>query len=152
VIRALEVCIKTGEPFSKLRTKKPPDYDILQIGLRMDRDALYARADARVDRMIAAGLEDEVRALRESGVDWRQSAMSAVGYRQWQPYFEGTASRDEVIEEIKNQTHSFIRRQETWFRGHDGGAIRWIDVEPGHFESTARAVEKRVRVWLTSAE
>ncbi len=126
IIRALEVTLKTERPFSELRRRKPPPYRVLQIGLTMDRDALYARADARVDAMMEAGLLDEVRGLLEAGYTWEMPAMSALGYQQFQIYFEGEVSLDEVVERIKLDTHDFIRRQYTWFRP-TASDIHWLD-------------------------
>lgn len=127
IIRALEVCLKTGQPFSEQRGRIPPRYNILQLGLTMERTALYARADARVDAMIAAGLRDEVASLLTMGYGWELPAMSGLGYLQFRPYFEEQASLEEVSERIKLDTHDFIRRQYTWFRRKDP-MIHWIDV------------------------
>ncbi len=126
VIRALEVCLKTGRPFSAQRRRVPPPYRVLQVGLTMDRNALYARADARVDRMMKAGLLQEVMWLLERGYDWTLPAMSGLGYIQFRPYFEGRATLAEVVTRIKLATHDFIRRQYTWFRLSDP-AIHWLE-------------------------
>ena len=128
VVRALEVSLKTGQPFSVLRRRTPPPYRILRIGLTMDREALYARADARVDAMIRAGLLDEVRDLLASGYGWELPALSGLGYAQFKPFFAGQASLADVIERIKFDTHDFIRRQYTWFRLNDP-AIRWYQAD-----------------------
>jgi tRNA dimethylallyltransferase len=128
VVRALEVCIKSGQPFSELRRRVPPPYRVLQIGLTMEREALYARADARVDAMIEAGLVEEVRALLDNGYDWSLPSMSGLGYSQLKPYFEGEATLEEAIERIKLDTHDFIRRQYTWFRPNSP-RIHWIDAQ-----------------------
>src|SRR5712692_2940128 len=74
-IRALEVCIQTGQPFSVQRRKTPPPFSVLEIGLTMDRAALYSRLDTRIDQMMAAGLLDEVRALHQRGYSWRLPSM-----------------------------------------------------------------------------
>ncbi len=126
VIRALEVCLKTGRPFSVQRRRVPPPYRVLQVGLTMARAALYARADARVDRMMEAGLLQEVTWLLEHGYDWTLPAMSGLGYIQFRPYFEGRATLAEVVARIKLATHAFIRRQYTWFRPSDP-AIHWLE-------------------------
>jgi tRNA dimethylallyltransferase len=126
VIRALEVCLLTGQPISQQQRKRPPPYRILQIGLTMERAALYARADRRVEAMISAGLEDEVRRLVEAGYGWDLPAMSGLGYAQWRPYFDGRVTLQEVRAEIRRATRRFIRRQYNWFRLSDH-AIRWFD-------------------------
>lgn len=139
VIRAMEVCLKTGRPFSAQRRRIPPPYRVLQIGLTMDRAALYARADARVDRMMAAGLLDEVRGLLDRGYGWQLPAMSGLGYIQFRPYFEGTADLDAVVERIKLDTHAFIRRQYAWFRPK-AEDIHWLDAGQPHREAALAIV------------
>ncbi len=126
VIRALEVCLKTRQPFSTQRRRIPPPYRALHIGLTMERTALYARADARVDAMMAAGLPDEVMALRERGYDWHLPALSSLGYSQFRPYFAGEVTLEDVTERIKLDTHAFIRRQYAWFRSR-ATDIHWLD-------------------------
>ncbi|NLE43593.1 MAG: tRNA (adenosine(37)-N6)-dimethylallyltransferase MiaA [Chloroflexi bacterium] len=143
VVRALEVCLVTGQPISQQQGKRPPPFRILQIGLTMDRELLYARADRRVDEMMAAGLEGEVRELLEQGYGWNLPAMSGLGYGQFRPYVEGRASLQEVVEAIKSETHSFIRRQYNWFRLSDS-AIRWFDVP----ETAVKVVVREVERWL----
>jgi len=126
VIRALEVCIQSGRPFSEQRGKEPPPYSVLRIGLTMDRQALYQRVDARVDRMIAEGLVQEVRRLLERGYDWTLPAMSSLGYLQLKDYLEGNMSVQEAVASIKSETHRFIRHQYNWFRLTDPH-IHWLD-------------------------
>ncbi len=125
VIRALEVTLTTGRPFSALRQRRPPPYRVLLIGLTMEREALYRRADRRVEAMFAAGLEAEVRRLVALGYAWSLPSMAALGYRQFRPYFEGRATLKEVRAAIEAETHRFIRRQYTWFRPLKG--VRWFD-------------------------
>ena len=143
VIRALEVCLITGQPISQQQGKQPPPYRILQVGLTMERAALYARADRRVEAMIAAGLEEEVRRLVEAGYGWDLPAMSGLGYAQFRPYFEGQATLEQVVAEIRRATRRFIRHQYNWFRLNDR-AIRWFDVA----ETTAEQIELAVVEWL----
>ena len=146
VIRALEVCLITGRPISEQQGKQSPPYRILQIGLTMDRDALYARVDRRVEAMMAAGLEDEVRRLVEAGYAWDLPAMSGLGYAQFRPYFEGQATLEEVVVEIERATRRFVRHQYNWFRLTDP-AIRWFDVAGMMVEQ----IERSVRGWLAEA-
>lgn len=126
VVRALEVCIKTGQPFSAQRGKSPPPYDVLLFGLTMAREALYERIDARIDHMVEAGLIDEVRRLLALSYGWDLPAMSSLGYLQWQGYFEGRLSLDEAVVSIKKETRRFIRHQYNWFRPGDR-RIHWLD-------------------------
>ncbi len=145
VIRAMEVTLKSGKPFSELRRRTPPPYCIMRLGLTMDRQALYVRADARVDVMISAGLAEEVRALLQAGYGWDVPAMSGLGYLQFKPYFEGNVSLAEVIESIKLATHDFIRRQTTWFRPMDPDIV-WFNVLDADLqEATRTAVAAHLR-------
>ncbi len=145
VIRALEVCLITGRPISEQQGKQPPPYRILQIGLTMERSALYDRADLRVEAMMEAGLENEVRRLVEAGYGWNLPAMSGLGYIQFKPYLEDQATLQDVVTEIKGTTHDFIRRQYNWFRLNDPH-IRWFDVSQARTDKAA--IEAAVMEWL----
>ncbi len=126
VIRALEVCLTTGQPISELQRKTPPPYRVTQIGVTRERAALYERIDRRVDAMVAAGLVDEVAGLVARGYGWELPAMSGLGYRQIGQYFDGEVSLDEAIGLIKRGTRRFTQQQYNWFR-LDDRAIRWVD-------------------------
>jgi tRNA dimethylallyltransferase len=116
MVRALEVYTVTGQPISAQQTRQPPPYDISTLWLTMPRPALFARIDARVDAMMQVGLADEVRGLLEQGYHWDLPAMSGLGYRQFRPWFEGSATLDECVQRLKYDTHTFVRRQDNWFR------------------------------------
>ena len=146
VIRALEVCLVTGRPISELQSKQPPPYSILQLGLTMARDELYARVDRRVEEMMDAGLADEVQRLVRAGYDWALPAMSGLGYLQFRPYFEGRVSLEDVAVEIKRATRRFVRHQHNWFRPSDP-AIRWFDVT---LTPTGK-MEAVVKAWLEAS-
>jgi tRNA dimethylallyltransferase len=145
VVRALEVCLLTGHPFSAQRSRVPPPYRTLQIGLTMDRETLYARVDARLEAMLQAGLEQEVRQLVDAGFGWDLPAMSGLGYIQFKPYFEGQASLEEVVAEIRHATRRFIRSQYNWFRINDPD-IHWFDP----CQEDYSAIEALVLDWLQS--
>ncbi|MCS7259644.1 MAG: tRNA (adenosine(37)-N6)-dimethylallyltransferase MiaA [Anaerolineae bacterium] len=127
VIRALEVCLKTGRPISAQQGAQPPPYRILQIGLTMPREQLYMRVDARIERMMAEGLLDEVRRLMARGYTLNLPAMSGLGYRQLGEYLIGHISLEEAVHRMKKETRRFVRQQYNWFRLNDP-AIHWIDV------------------------
>ena len=82
VIRALEVCIIAGEPISELQRKQPPDYDMLHIGLTLERERLYMQADKRVDMMIGEGFLHEVEGLLKAGYSRKLPSMSGLGYAE----------------------------------------------------------------------
>lgn len=140
IVRAMEVCIATGQPFSAQRRKEPPPYQTLELGLTMDREALYTRLDARIDQMMADGLLDEVRMLQDRGYDWRLPSMSGLGYAQLGMYLRGEVSLDEAVTLFKRDTRTFVRRQYTWFRRH--GALHWLEMP------TVDQVIDRVQDWL----
>jgi tRNA dimethylallyltransferase len=126
VIRALEVCLVTGQPITELQRKNPPPFDILQIGVTRPRPELYARIDTRVDQMMAAGLLDEVRRLDAAGYAWELPAMTGLGYRQIGEYLRDEVTLDEAIARIKKGTRRFVQQQYNWFRLADH-AINWFD-------------------------
>lgn len=128
VIRALEVYLEGGTPISELQRKHLPPYRILTIGLQMQREPLYARADKRVDDMMAAGFLEEVKSLLARGYSRDLPSMSSVGYAELAAHLLDNISLDEAVQKTKYNTHHFIRRQEVWFRGHDTG-ILWHNVE-----------------------
>ena len=123
LIRALEVCILSGEPFSAQRQKGEPLFDVLQIGVDVDRDELYDRIDRRVEEMIKRGLVKEVELLRKQRYAWHLPSMSGVGYRQFRTFFEKKDTIDRCVEVLKRDTRRFARRQMTWFRRNDD--IKW---------------------------
>jgi tRNA dimethylallyltransferase len=139
VVRALEVCLKSGQPFSRQRGKDPPSYEILQLGLTMEREALYARVDARIEQMIERGLVQEVQGLVGQGYDWSLPAMSSLGYSQLQGHIEGTASLSECVALIKRETRRFIRQQYNWFR-LSNPRIHWLDVGQSASDVRSRAL------------
>jgi tRNA dimethylallyltransferase len=145
VIRALEVFLETGTPITVLQRKTPPHYRVLQLGLTMPRDQLYARIDARVERMVSNGLLTEVRALLEAGYTWECPAMSGLGYIQWRPYLDGKITLAEVIAAIQHETHAFVRRQYTWFNGHDDG-LQWLNIS----QTAPDDVIASIRHWLST--
>ncbi|HPM25081.1 MAG TPA: tRNA (adenosine(37)-N6)-dimethylallyltransferase MiaA [Phycisphaerae bacterium] len=126
VIRALEVCLVTGRPISGLQRKSGAPYTIVQLGVTRPRPVLYERIDQRVDRMIDAGLVDEVRRLAAAGFAWDLPAMTGLGYRQIGQHLRGEVTLDEAIALIKRDTRRFVRQQYNWFRPGDE-SIRWID-------------------------
>lgn len=128
VIRALEVFTETGQPISELQKKHPPPYNIRQYGLTLARETLYARADQRLEQMMNLGFLAEVKTLLDQGYDRHLPAMSGLGYAQLATHLLDGTSLDDALAETRKMTRDFIRRQYTWFRGHDTG-IKWLDVE-----------------------
>jgi tRNA dimethylallyltransferase len=150
VIRALEVCLKTGRAFSEQRGKDPPPYDVMQLGLTMERDALYARIDARVDRMLAQGLVGEVQALAAAGYAWSLPAMSSLGYAQLKGYIAEGVSLEECVALIKRDTRRFVRQQYNWFRLGDE-RITWLDASTAPYAVALKEIEERFGVEYAEA-
>jgi len=147
VIRALEVQRATGIPWSQHRTKGQGAYDVLVIGLTMPRAALYARIDARVDAMLAAGWVDEVRGLLGQGITPEHSSMASTGYRELAAYIQGEVSLEDATRNIKTSTHRYVRHQYAWFRLKDE-RIHWLDAsDPA---KAAQQAEALVQPFLSS--
>ena len=128
VIRALEFYHETGRPISdhnaEQRARKPA-YDARFFVLTDERSVLYGRIDRRVDKMIEAGLVDEVRALKERGVPRMSTSMQGLGYKEIYSYLSGECTLDEAVYTIKRDSRHFAKRQITWFK-REPDAI-WID-------------------------
>ena len=124
VIRALEVCIGSGLPYSsfKNKPKTPRNFTSLKIGLTAERQIIYDRINQRVDYMIANGLLDEAKKLYPNK---ELNALQTVGYRELFSFFDGTFSNDFAIEEIKKNTRRFAKRQLTWFKKEEH--TQWFD-------------------------
>jgi tRNA dimethylallyltransferase len=127
IIRALEIHQATGRPPSQSWQKKLPPFSTMIIGLTTDRRALYNMIDSRVDEMIANGLVDEVKDLMARGYSLNLPSMSGIGYRQIGRFLQNQIDLPEAIQQIKNETHQFARRQYNWFRLSDA-RIHWFDV------------------------
>ena len=123
VVRALEVCLQTGQPYSRLRTgrRRERGFGIVKVGIDMPREELYGRIDRRVGQMLANGLEAEARAVYPyRGLN----ALQTVGYREFFDYFDGRISYDRAVELIKRNSRRYAKRQLTWFRRD--AEIRWF--------------------------
>ena len=140
IIRALEVAESTGGAGSgsgKVDRERPPRYNSTQFGLTLEREELYRRIEARVDRMIAGGLVEEVRGLLERSLGEDLISMKGLGYAQIAPHVRGQLSLEEAVSRLKRDTRRFAKRQMTWFRADP--RIEWIDV--GEAGGAAAVVE-----------
>ncbi len=118
VIRALEIYHLSGRPKSELDVEQrgEPLYDAEIYEISRPREELYERINIRVDMMIKAGLEGEVRGLLENGADINSTAMQAIGYKEMAEYIRGELSFDDAVEKIKQETRRYAKRQITWFK------------------------------------
>lgn len=123
VIRALEVCLSTGKPFSSFlggeKVLRP--FKVVKIGLELPREELYDRINKRVDVMLESGWLDEAKAVFEKR---HLNALNTVGYKELFAHLEGKMTLEEVIEKIKTNTRRFAKRQMTWFK--KDGDIQWM--------------------------
>ena len=123
-VHALEICKMTGKTYTSFRqniTKKRP-FNIVKIGLTLDRATLYDRINRRVEEMIEHGLEAEARSV----YDKRElNALNTVGYKEMFEYFDGTTTLEEAIFKIQSNTRRYCRKQQTWFKRDP--SIKWFN-------------------------
>ena len=137
VIRALEVALSTGKPFTAQRKKKKPLFETEIIGIALPPEKLRERIETRVDQMIQDGLVEETRNLyKKYG---RVKALDAIGYREIIDYLDGKISLEEAIRQIKMNTRHYAKRQITWFRKDKN--VLWID--PKNAIQTTSAISKK---------
>jgi tRNA dimethylallyltransferase len=129
VIRAIEVVSGTGRPLAACQTRRPIEASVLVLGLRLPREALYARLDARTEAMYAAGFVEEVVSLRARGYGETSAVRGGVGYKEVSAHLDGEFDLDEAIRRHKNANHRLVRRQNAWFRESDE-RIRWLEAGP----------------------
>ena len=123
LIRALEVTIGSGKPYSSFlkKTKKTRNFNVITIGLNQDRAELYEKINARVDNMIKDGLIDEVKGLLELK---NLKTLNTIGYSEVFKYIDEIYSKDECINEIKKNTRRYAKRQLTWFKSIEN--VKWV--------------------------
>lgn len=123
IIRALEIISLSKKPSVELTKKKKPLFKTLIIGIKIDRETLYSKIDARIDQMIKDGLVEEVRGLLKKYPP-DLTTLNTIGYKEIINYLQGQTELKEAISKIKTNTHDYVRRQETWFRKNKD--IKWI--------------------------
>jgi len=136
VIRALEVYIGTGMPYSSFlsRNKTHRNFINITIGLTAERQIIYKRINERVDKMIEAGLLDEAKQL----LPYQElNALNTVGYKELFKYFNGDWTMDYAISEIKKNSRRFAKRQLTWFKKDEN--IKWFD-----FKTDAKSIIEHI--------
>lgn len=139
VIRALEVCISTGKPYSSFRTKTKAerDFNIVKIGLNTSREVLYERINKRVDDMMQAGLLEEVRGLYP---DRELNALQTVGYTELFDYLDTKIPLGEAIALIKRNSRRYAKRQLTWFKRDP--EIVWF--EPSQLQDILNYIHQKI--------
>lgn len=145
IVRALEVCIGTGRPFSSFGpgTSAYPDNGITQIGLRWSRDRLAQRVADRVHAMINDGLVEEVTALRNSKQGLSRTAAQALGYKELLLHLDGKTSLDQAVADTITHTRQFAVRQERWFRRDP--RIKWVSISEDPVAEIVPIIAKHLR-------
>ena len=123
LIRALEVCISTGKPYSSFLNKKNKKYDFesINFGIKVDRELLYKKINYRVDKMISDGLIKEAKTL----LNFKDlNPLNTVGYKELFELFKGNLTKSQAIEKIKQNTRRYAKRQMTWLKNKN---LVWIE-------------------------
>jgi tRNA dimethylallyltransferase len=143
LVRAIEVVQREGRPLAACQARSPIDAEVLVLGLRLPRDQLHARLDARTDAMYDSGLVEEVRRLRDEGKGDTAAVRGGVGYREVSQHLDGDIDLPEAIRLHKLANHRLVRRQNAWFKPADT-LIAWLDAGQ---DASRRCVEV-ARTWL----
>ena len=135
LMRALEVCLQTGKPFSAQRLNQSASrpFNTLKIVLNRERSELFERINQRVDVMVAQGLEAEAHSVYPFK---HLNALNTVGYKEFFSYFDGETTKEQAIEDIKTHTRRYAKRQLSWFRRDDD--YHWV--MPDEFEKVLQLV------------
>ena len=143
VVRALEVCLATGKPFSAFRKKEKTErnFEIIKIGLERPREELYERINQRMDKMLAAGLVNEAKNL----LNFRNhNALQTVGYKEVFEFLDGKINEEEMIFLLKRNTRRYAKRQMTWFKNQaEGEEFTWFSA--ADFEEILKFILKNTR-------
>ena len=143
VIHAIEVCRQTGVTYTSLRTGcvKERPFNIIKIGLNIDRPALFDRINHRVDLMLEAGLEEEARSVYHLR---HLNSLNTVGYKEMFAYFDGTMDFVTARERIKKNTRVYAKKQMTWYQ-HDAN-IHWLDADKMNVSEMLKVIEHEINM------
>ncbi|MDX5346299.1 MAG: tRNA (adenosine(37)-N6)-dimethylallyltransferase MiaA [Hymenobacteraceae bacterium] len=139
VVRALEVCMATGAPYSSFRKQEQRErpFSMIKIGLTRDREELYQRINLRVDQMLEAGLLEEVKQLYPYK---NHNALQTVGYKEIFDYLDGAYDWEEAVRLLKRNTRRYAKRQLTWF--NKDKAYKWF--HPNQFKEIVQYIEEQI--------
>lgn len=139
VVRALEVCLSTGKPFSEFhkKTKAARSFEFIKIGIERPREELYDRINRRMDIMLANGLMEEVKGL----TNYRNhNALQTVGYKEVFEFLDGAYDYPTMVELLKRNSRRYAKRQMTWFKNQDD--FQWFSAED--FEGICRYIKSEI--------
>jgi tRNA dimethylallyltransferase len=139
-VRALEVILSTGQPFSRQASRGESAYELLTIGLSRPREELYQRIDQRIDLMFQNGFLEEVARLYANGYGPELPSMSAIGYREAGAVLRGEMSLEQAKAQMRRLTRMFVRRQANWFKPDDP-QITWLEASRVTVEDVAVLVQ-----------
>ncbi len=143
VVHALEICYMTGKPFTSFRTNsmKERPFRIVKFGLRRERENLFARINARVDKMMEDGLLDEARRVYPLR---KLNALNTVGYKEMFKVIDGEWELPMAVERMKKNTRVYAKKQMTWYK-HDAD-IHWLDADQMSLEEMLKKIEDEIFV------
>jgi tRNA dimethylallyltransferase len=136
LIRALEVCVQSGQAYTSFlkNNKKERDFDTIKILINMDREALYERINKRMEHMMTSGFLEEAKQL----LPFKQlNALNTVGYKELFDHLEGRITLQKAIELVQQRTRNYAKRQVTWFKNQD----EYEEFRPGDFEKIKAYLE-----------
>ena len=144
LMRSLTIAQRSGKPQSEIEKEQSHEmiYDAFIAGCTMDREKLYARINRRVEMMFEHGLKKEIETLLNQGVTFSDASMQGIGYKEWESYFRGNMTEEEVKEEIQKHSRQFAKRQYTWFRHQM--PVHWFDISEK--EDTERMINE-IMAW-----
>lgn len=137
--RALSYMEEVGKPFSEKEKTEKPLYDVVWIGLTMDRKTLYERINQRVDVMVKQGLLEEAKKYYDSKIRTK-AILTPIGYKELFPYFDGSISLEEALNTIKQKSRNYAKRQYTWFTHQV--PVHWITALKENFDKTVEEAMK----------
>lgn len=145
IIRALDVWMQTGKPFSSFHDEDEvqPDKNTVVLGLKWPRQKLYDRINLRVDRMIEQGLVEEVKAILAEGNSKELQSLNTVGYQEIIKYLDGEWKLEKAIEKIKTSTRRYAKRQMTWYKRWN--FVQWMDADEMSVKEMEEEVLNRLR-------
>lgn len=146
VIRAIEVAELGGAPMGDFKTDLKPNmrYNFYLMGLTDNRQTLYDRINKRVLDMADQGLLEELKSLKNMGLDVSFTSMKGIGYKEFFPYLDGDKSLETVIEEVQQNSRRYAKRQLTWFRRYE--QLHWYSLEAFEsWEALMASIEKNIK-------
>lgn len=138
LIRRIEIA-QSAEALQPTAYQPQPD-NVLQLALTAPYPILKQRIFDRIDQWVAQGAEKEIKKLLKSGIDWNNQSMSSLGYKEWEPYFKGEKTKEEIIANWKTKEWQYAKRQITWFKKDP--TILWFNITDHNYPQNVETVVK----------